>query len=125
MRYVLLAGSNEQAQARLAQARLLLHERFGVLRFGDVVQSPDRDTDAARPYYLNQAIEIATPMAPAELKLELRNIEASCGRERPATRTGRCAMDLDITLCYQARWIWLDEKAQSQDYARLALHEWI
>jgi 2-amino-4-hydroxy-6-hydroxymethyldihydropteridine diphosphokinase len=124
-RYVLLLGSNVEPEATLDRARALLERRYGILRSGTLVTSPDRDAGASVPPYLNCAAEIASPNGAAALKAELREIEAECGRVRPAPIPGLCPMDIDIALCFaNGHWQVVDHKAVSTDYASLALATW-
>ena len=125
-RYVLLLGSNQDADANLARATGLIERNYGILRLGEVLPSPDREAgDTKRAPYLNCALEIASPLPAPELKLALREIEAACGRIRPAPASGLCAMDIDIALVFSAgAWQVNDEKAVTPDYAQQALSLW-
>jgi 2-amino-4-hydroxy-6-hydroxymethyldihydropteridine diphosphokinase len=123
-RYVLLLGVNVAPNDALERALLLLQRSFGVLRQSEILASPDRDGDSVPPY-LNRAVEIASPLEAPALKLALRDIEAGCGRVRPAVEPGLCAMDIDIALCFvDGAWRVVDQKATSADYARIALRDW-
>ena len=125
-RYVLLLGSNQDADAMLARATAMIERNYGILRIGAVLPSPDRDAADARPPYLNCAVEIASPLAPAELKLAMREIEAACGRIRPVPASGMCAVDIDIALVFErGAWQVNDEKAAAPDYAQQALSLWL
>jgi 2-amino-4-hydroxy-6-hydroxymethyldihydropteridine diphosphokinase len=123
-RYVLLLGANVAPNDALERALLLLQRSFGVLRQSAILASPDRDGDCVPPY-LNCAVEIASPLEASALKVALREIEAKCGRARPAAEPGLCAMDIDIALRFaDGAWQVVDQKATSADYARIALREW-
>ncbi len=128
-RYVLLLGSNLDAPAALACATDLIARGYGVLRVGAILPSSDRDMTSAvdaRPIYLNGALEIASPLSAAALKVELRTIEAQCGRIRPMPASGLCAMDIDIALMHQdGVWQINDAKAVAPDYAQSALALWL
>ena len=125
-RYVLLLGSNQDAEAALARAGDTIERNYGILRLGEVLPSPDREAADARPPYLNCALEIASPLTAAELKLAMREIEAACGRVRPAPASGLCAMDIDIALVFlDGAWRVNDAKAVAPDYAQLALSLWL
>ena len=126
-RYVLLLGSNQDADANLARATGLIERNYGILRLGELLPSPDREAnDCQRPPYLNCALEIASPLGAPELKLAMRDIEAACGRIRPAPTSGLCAMDIDIALVFAAgAWQVNDEKAVTPDYAQQALSLWL
>ena len=50
-----------------------------------------------QPWFLNQAIELETPLAPSELLSLCQNIESSCGRVRTFPNAPR-TLDLDILL---------------------------
>ena len=125
-RYILLLGSNQDAEVALARATDKIERSYGILRIGEVLPSPDRDAADARPPYLNCALEIASPLAAAELKLAMREIEAACGRIRPAPASGLCAMDIDIALVFvDGAWQVNDAKAVAPDYAQQALSLWL
>ena len=130
-RYVLLLGSNQDAQAALARATDKVERNYGVLRLGEVLPSPDREAadDGAidmRAPYLNCALEIASPLTAPELKVAMREIEAECGRVRPAPVSGLCAMDIDIALVFEnGAWQVNDAKAVAPDYAQQALSLWL
>ena len=125
-RYVLLLGSNQDAETALARAIDKIERSYGILRIGEVLPSPDRDAADVRPPYLNCALEIASPLAAAELKLAMREIEAACGRVRPAAASGLCAMDIDIALVFlDGAWQINDAKAIAPDYAQQALSLWL
>ena len=125
-RYVLLLGSNQDAETALARAIDKIERSYGILRIGEVLPSPDRDAADVRPPYLNCAVEIASPLAAAELKLAMREIETACGRIRPAPASGLCAMDIDIALVFErGAWQINDAKAVAPDYAQQALSLWL
>ncbi len=123
-RYVLLLGSNQDPEQQLRAALSRLDQQFGLLRIGDSQTSPDRDADP-RPPYLNQAVEIASPLDPLALKAELRAIEAKLGRNRSVPKPALCAIDIDIVLQFdQNTWQVLDHKTLQYDYARAPLAAW-
>ncbi len=125
-RYVLLLGSNQDAEAALARATGIIERNYGVLRLGEVLPSPDREAGDARPPYLNCGVEIASPLPAPELKLAMREIEATCGRIRPMPTSGLCALDIDIALVFaHSAWQVNDTKAVAPDYAQLALSLWL
>ena len=125
-RYVLLLGSNQDAEAALERACAIIERNYGILRIGAFLPSPDRDDADARPAYLNCALEIASPLAVADLKLALREIESTCGRIRPLPAPGVCAMDIDIALVFEhGAWRVNDAKAVAPDYAQAALSLWL
>jgi 2-amino-4-hydroxy-6-hydroxymethyldihydropteridine diphosphokinase len=125
-RYVLLLGSNVNAEQQIAAALTVLEKKFGVLRLAEVFASADRHAPEVNPHYLNQAVEIATPNTPASLKQDLREIEKQLGRTRPAIRAGHCEIDIDIALCREFdRWIWLDQAARRHEDVRRALSLWL
>jgi 2-amino-4-hydroxy-6-hydroxymethyldihydropteridine diphosphokinase len=124
-RYVLLLGSNLDAEARLEKARQLINQRFGILHLSEALLTPDRDVPQDRAPYLNQALETASHFEAAELKPILREIEAQCGRARPAKIIGQCEMDIDLALIFKdGSWRALDAKTVSPGYAKLALASW-
>ena len=120
-RYVLLLGSNQDAEAALARAIDKIERGYGILRVGAVLPSPDRNAPDAQPPYLNCALEIASALPAAALKSAMREIEAACGRIRPALSSGLCAMDIDIALVFEhGAWQVNDAKAVAPDYAQEA-----
>ena len=125
-RYVLLLGSNQDAEAALARAIDKIERGYGILRVGAVLPSPDRNAPDAQPPYLNCALEIASALPAAALKSAMREIEAACGRIRPALSSGLCAMDIDIALVFEhGAWQVNDAKAVAPDYAQEALSLWL
>ena len=125
-RYVLLLGSNQDAEAALARAIDNIARSYGILRIGAVLPSPDRNAPDAQPPYLNCALEIASPLAAPALKLAMREIESACGRIRPAPASGLCALDIDIALVFERdAWQVNDAKAVAPDYAQQALSLWL
>ena len=125
-RYVLLLGSNQDAEAALARAIDKIERGYGILRIGKVLPSPDRNAPDTQPPYLNCALEIASPLAALALKSAMREIEAACGRIRPAPNPGLCALDIDIALVFeQGAWQVNDAKAVAPDYAQEALSLWL
>ena len=129
-RYVLLLGSNQDAEAALARATDKIERSYGILRIGEVLPSPDREAAECgsidkRAPYLNCALEIASPLAAPALKEAMREIEAECGRIRPAPASGLCALDIDIALVFEGgAWQVNDAKAVAPDYAQIALALW-
>ena len=69
---------------------------------GTVIKSSSRfETEPVgfldQPWFLNQAIELETPLAPSDLLSLCQNIELSCGRVRTFPNAPR-TLDLDILL---------------------------
>lgn len=130
-RYLLLLGSNELAEQRIAQGLQLLSTELDVCLVGALLASPDRNASqmasaSETPSYLNMGVEVVTVLATAELKSALRSIEARCGRTRPAAKPGICPLDIDIVLIWHEHaWHWLDLEAKQQGYVRDAFARWL
>ena len=124
-RYLLLLGSNQAPETALERACVLIEQKFGILRRGEIVSSPDRD-GAEVPNYLNLGVETASVLPAQELKLALREIETQCGRIRPAPVPRLCAMDIDVIAEFASgSWQIFDQKAVESDYGRAALGQWL
>lgn len=129
-RYVLLLGSNQDRQSQIQRAVNLLDREFGILRLADAVLTPDYQSQDPDRIYLNQGVEIASPLSRSELKLRLREIETKLGRVREpklasTDEKSRCVMDIDLALEWQQNtWRILDAKAMQFEYAQLALAPW-
>lgn len=124
-RYLLLLGSNQAPETALERACGLIEQKFGILRRGEIVISPDRDGDPV-PNYLNLGVETAAILVLPELKAALREIEVQCGRIRPAPTPGLCAMDIDIVAEFaNGAWRVLDQKSVASDYGRASLGLWL
>jgi len=93
----ILAGTNlGDREANLEFARRSLAERAVVRQFSSCFETePVGFLD--QPWFLNQAIELETELAPRELLSFCQGIEASCGRIRTFPDAPR-TLDLDILL---------------------------
>jgi 2-amino-4-hydroxy-6-hydroxymethyldihydropteridine diphosphokinase len=93
----ILAGSNVgNREANLEFARRLLEKGGIVTQFSSCFETePVGFLD--QPWFLNQAIELETELAPRELLSFCQSIEASCGRIRTFPNAPR-TLDLDILL---------------------------
>lgn len=124
-RYLFLLGSNQTPETALARALALIEQKFGILRRGEIIISPDREGDPV-PNYHNLGVETAAVLPMPELKAALREIEVQCGRVRPAPTPGLCAMDIDIVAEYfSGAWQVLDQKAVNSDYGQASLRPWL
>lgn len=130
-RYLLLLGSNELAEQRFSEGLGLLAAQLQVAAVAEPWRSPDRNASQLAvgseiPNYLNLGIEVHAELEIADLKILLRTIEARCGRTRPASQPGICALDIDIVLVWEeGAWRWLDHEAEQQDYVRNAFARWL
>ena len=93
-------GSNLGDRSALcaeAQRRLALLPETAVIRASPLLETPPQEGAEGGPF-LNGVVELATALAPEELLVAVRHIEAALGRpvdhERGCART----MDLDILL---------------------------
>ncbi len=95
-------GSNIEPELKIAQALKLLGERAALVAVStfyltEPLKGPG-SIGAGASYY-NGVVEIATPLAPLEIKLDLlRGIEDSLGRVRSAGKFGPRTIDLDLIL---------------------------
>jgi 2-amino-4-hydroxy-6-hydroxymethyldihydropteridine diphosphokinase len=88
------AGSNADPERRLHLAVAELARRFRPVRCSRLYRGPAAGVPA--PEYLNLVVAFATDLSDAEVRAELRAIEALAGRTRadPAV----CELDLDLLL---------------------------
>jgi 2-amino-4-hydroxy-6-hydroxymethyldihydropteridine diphosphokinase len=93
----ILAGTNlGDREANLEFARRSLTERVNTKQYSSCFETePVGFLD--QPWFLNQAIELETDLAPLELLRLCQGIEASCGRLRTFPNAPR-TLDLDILL---------------------------
>jgi len=91
---VLGVGSNFHPEATLRAASGALALRFGAVRWSSVYRSAAEGV--AAPDYLNAVAMIATSRSPAELRAQLRAVEAECGRRR----ADPAVIELDLDLLF-------------------------
>ncbi|MCB1626144.1 MAG: 2-amino-4-hydroxy-6-hydroxymethyldihydropteridine diphosphokinase [Xanthomonadales bacterium] len=94
-RYLLLLGSNSSPERKLDLAVAGLRRRFEGLQLSQREQSRAREGGDA-PDYINQAALIRSELAPAALKLALRELEKDLGRRRPSPDPLLCPIDIDL-----------------------------
>jgi 2-amino-4-hydroxy-6-hydroxymethyldihydropteridine diphosphokinase len=95
----LLIGSNLGDRARqLSTARELIGERVGaILRTSPVFETQPWGLQD-QPYFLNQALEVMTPLQPTAVLDAILGIEMTIGRVSRTHRFGARIIDIDILL---------------------------
>jgi 2-amino-4-hydroxy-6-hydroxymethyldihydropteridine diphosphokinase len=124
MNFLLLLGSNDDAQAQLQKALSALSTAYTVTQSGPALWSEERQNQSS-DRYLNQGVEIAAELDASHLKNQLRDLELKLGRQRGQPR---CAIDIDIISARESNneaWTVLDAKSLSYSYARQALSSWL
>ena len=92
-------GSNIDPEHNIPEAlrALIRHHRIDVLDISRVYETEPDGASAGQPAFHNAAVLVETTLPPAELKAELRAIEAKLGRERTEDRFAPRTIDLDIS----------------------------
>ncbi len=90
-------GSNHNPALRIPEALARLRALYGPLAESVIYESAPLH-GAPGPSYRNLVVSFQTVLAWAELKQALREIEDSCGRQRPMAPGGAVALDLDLLL---------------------------
>lgn len=121
-RWLLVLGSNVDADHQLDRALAGLSELAPLLRVSARLPSPAADTESA-PAYLNQAVLLRTALSFTELKGHLRALETALGRVRPAPRPGWCAIDIDLVASLDPEPTIWDTKSWSASYAQAVIGE--
>lgn len=116
-RLLLILGSNVDADAQLDRALAHIREDFAVVATSLRHPSPAAGAIAA-PAYLNQAALIRSTWPRGDIKARLRAIEAALGRERPASTSGLCAIDIDLVARIDEPGELWDTKSWNAPYAR-------
>lgn len=94
--YLGLGSNHPQARRYLDSALSALRDAFGSV---DVSESIVTDAvNGVDPPYTNAAARISTALDPEALNRELKAIEASLGRTRPAVKTHPNIVEIDIDL---------------------------
>ena len=94
--YLGLGSNHPQARRYLDSALSALRDAFGSV---DVSESIVTDAvNGVDPPYTNAAARISTALEPEALNRELKAIEASLGRTRPAVKTHPNIVEIDIDL---------------------------
>ena len=92
----LCLGSNDEAETRIREAFLALHDLGPIVAVSHVYESAAAPpADAEGPAYLNAALCLSTELEPERLKTTLRGLEKMLGRERTRSTV---AIDVDICL---------------------------
>jgi 2-amino-4-hydroxy-6-hydroxymethyldihydropteridine diphosphokinase len=89
-------ASNVQRENSIRAGLTLLHERFGALNVSPVYESHAYGIHA--PAFFNLAVAFDVSCGPLDLKLQMREIEAICGRVRGPMATAARTLDLDLLL---------------------------
>lgn len=119
---LLVLGSNVRAESQLTAAVRVLREHYPLLASSAWQRSLAAGSDRAPPY-LNQAVLIESALDPAELKRQLRGIEADLGRVRPAPQPGLCPIDIDLVAQLRPEVQVWDRKSWSSSYGRSVILE--
>ncbi len=102
MKYHLGLGSNlGDRAANLAQARARLVEGGILIRSASRLYESEPVGSQNQPWFINQVVEIETPLTPRTLLLLLKEIEKDMGR-RETVRNRPRTIDLDILLAEDA-----------------------
>jgi 2-amino-4-hydroxy-6-hydroxymethyldihydropteridine diphosphokinase len=102
MKYHLGLGSNlGDRAAHLARARAELETRGLSLRSCSSLYESEPVGFQNQPWFINQVVEIESPLAPRTLLLLLQEIERDMGRQT-TVRNGPRIIDLDILLAEDA-----------------------
>ncbi len=103
-RIFLSLGSNIEAHLNLPRAVRHLAERVTVRGTSKVYASAAVGGPPSSPPFLNAAVEIVSPLDPAEFKFQiLRPLEARLGRTRDGNRYAPRTLDLDLALWGEQR----------------------
>jgi len=96
-RALIALGSNIDPERNLAAAvaRLAAHPQIDVLAGSGVYESPPLGRPGD-PCFHNGALAVETSLGPAELRAELRRVEAALGRVRGEDRYAPRPIDLDL-----------------------------
>jgi 2-amino-4-hydroxy-6-hydroxymethyldihydropteridine diphosphokinase len=122
LRVLLMLGSNVDAERQLDAACTALRQRFDVTAVSRPHPSPAAGHTGA-PAYLNQAAVIATDLDQAALKIELRSIEATLGRQRPSPEPRLCPIDIDALGCWGPEFVVWDARDFAAAHARAPLRD--
>lgn len=98
-RALIALGSNIDPEDNLpaAAARLAAHPEIEVVAVSGVYESPPLGRPGD-PCFHNAAVKVNTSLAPAELRGELRRLEAEMGRVRGDDRYAPRPIDLDLAV---------------------------
>lgn len=94
-RIIIGIGTNIDNDANIAKVKPLLEERFQVLQYAKWLQTEPIGIKE-QPIYTNGAALIECSLSPEVLKINLKEIEDLCGRDRSGPKFGPRTMDLDI-----------------------------
>ena len=121
-RVLLMLGSNVDAGQQLQAACERLRERFEVVAVSGRHPSPAAG-HAEAPAYVNQAVVITSELDQGALKVELRAIEASLGRQRPNPEPRLCPIDIDALGRWQPAFVVWDARDFNAAHARAPLRD--
>jgi 2-amino-4-hydroxy-6-hydroxymethyldihydropteridine pyrophosphokinase len=93
--YLLIGGNMGERERYLERARNLIAERCGELKSISSIYETAAWGKTDQPMFLNQAIEILTPLEPMKLLQQVLEIEKQLGRAR-REKYGPRNIDIDI-----------------------------
>jgi 2-amino-4-hydroxy-6-hydroxymethyldihydropteridine diphosphokinase len=88
-------GSNIEAEKNIEEMLELLNQKVDVINISSMIKTkPLGITD--QPDFTNGAVKVHTELSKKELKMFLKGIEDSMGRDRSQPKFGPRCIDLDI-----------------------------
>lgn len=109
-RLIISLGSNQDAEAKLAEARSFLYKRFLVIYFSETIHTEPVGMPGATPF-LNQVALTFTAASPEEVREDFKKIENWLGRTPESKQQGQIPIDLDLLL-------WDDTVLKPDDWER-------
>jgi 2-amino-4-hydroxy-6-hydroxymethyldihydropteridine diphosphokinase len=95
--YLLTGGNMGDREMNLARARELIGKRGGTIQKASGLYETAAWGKTNQPSFLNQALQVRTPLEPAEFLQELLKVEKEIGRIR-LEKYGPRIIDIDILL---------------------------
>ena len=90
-------GSNIEAEKNIEEMLELLNQKVDVINISSMIKTkPLGITD--QPDFTNGAVKVQTELSKKELKIFLKGIEDSMGRDRSQPKFGPRCIDLDIVV---------------------------
>lgn len=93
--YLLLGGNEGDRPSALLQARQLISRDIGRISAASALYETAAWGLEDQPAFLNQALEVMTPLSPEDLLKGIAAIEHTLGRQR-LVRWGQRSLDIDI-----------------------------
>jgi 2-amino-4-hydroxy-6-hydroxymethyldihydropteridine diphosphokinase len=91
-----LGGNQDDRWLLLEQAKAMVSQNVGtIIKESSVYETPPWGFES-KDYFLNQVIQVVTPLEPETLIQELQAIESSLGRIRGAQQYASRSMDIDL-----------------------------